>query len=182
VAGGTEQRIALAGAELNAHISGRLITFEHFATFPLANRDVYAYDVPTGRVYQLTDTPTLDESLNDVSVSANGTSRVVYQVQEAGNFNVYGFTFSLRTPAQMIADLVDKTFRFVGLPTLRAALRARLEEAAAALVQNRPALACTILDGYIQAVQVLAPRPLTAAQVAELVADARGIKAAIGCA
>jgi hypothetical protein len=93
VAGGTEQQLALVGVETNPNVSGTLISFDRAASQGAA-RDIYVYDTATDTLYQLTDTAA-DESLSDISVSPTGLVRVVNQVLEAGNFNVYARSFTL---------------------------------------------------------------------------------------
>jgi Tol biopolymer transport system component len=95
VAGGAEQRLALAGVETEPNVDGGLISFDRAAS-PGAARDTYVYDTATDRLYRLTNTAA-DESLSDISISATGLIRVVYHLLEAGNFNIYGVSFPLPT-------------------------------------------------------------------------------------
>jgi hypothetical protein len=55
------------------------------------------YVIATNTLFRVTNTPTVDESLNDVSVLPNGNVRVVWAADDdvGGNHNVYGRTFSL---------------------------------------------------------------------------------------
>ena len=94
VAGGAEVQLALAGDQRNPNISGNLIAFEsRNAADATPNWDIFIYDTSTTTLYRLTNTTTLDETLNDISVVSNQV-RVVFSVLEADQ-NVYGYTFNL---------------------------------------------------------------------------------------
>lgn len=100
VGGGQELRLPLAGLDTNPSISGSLLAFEHYdASAATPNFDIYLYDVDTQVLFALTQTPE-NENLNDLSVDAEGTVRVVWTVPENGDFNVHAFTFRLpkKTP------------------------------------------------------------------------------------
>jgi hypothetical protein len=84
--------------------------------------------------------------------------------------------------APQLVRLLDKTLRFVDAPAESATQRAQLAAIAAALSANRPAVACTLLTAYVTAVRAAPVRwGLTAAEKAELVADASRIKAVLAC-
>ncbi|MCP3105156.1 hypothetical protein LZ198_40440 [Myxococcus sp. K15C18031901] len=93
VNGGAEQRLALPGLDANPSVSGSLIAFERKDPAK-GDFDIVLYDLSTQTLYQLTNSPE-DENLNDLSVSDDGTVRVVWTVSEAGDFNVHAFTFEL---------------------------------------------------------------------------------------
>src|SRR5206468_4048983 len=86
-----------------------------------------------------------------------------------------------KTPAEMIADLIDKTLTFAHHMPLGSALRNRLEQIATAVLAKNVTLACRLLNRYIAAVNATPSKVFTAAQKAELVADANAIQTAIGC-
>jgi Bacterial Ig-like domain (group 3) len=97
VGGGTEQRTSLAGPDRNPHISGNLIVFDHYdTTATIPNWDVYVYSVTTQTPYRVTNTLT-DETLSDISVTSDGTARVVWNNLES-DYNVYGF--EVQSPAK----------------------------------------------------------------------------------
>jgi hypothetical protein len=83
-------------------------------------------------------------------------------------------------PAQIVA-LVQKTLAMLNQPLLEAALQAQLENAAATLIAKNKLGACRALNLYIAVVQLQSGRALTVAQAAELITDARRIRAVIGC-
>jgi hypothetical protein len=74
VTGGVEHQLAIAGVQQNANISGSIVTFESQATVT-DPEDLFAYDLSTNTLYNLTNTPALSETLNDVSILPNGTVR-----------------------------------------------------------------------------------------------------------
>ncbi len=101
VAGGAEQQLILPGEDVNPNVAGTLIAFEHLEPGAF-NRDLLLYDMATRTAYRLTNTPSLDETLNDISVCADGQVRVVYTVREGSgtgaSYNVYAFSFRLSAP------------------------------------------------------------------------------------
>lgn len=97
VAGGTEAQLVLPGEARAPHVSGNYIAFEYRDTSSTTNSswDIYLYDVTSNTLYQVTNTPNLDEVLNDDSIDATGLVRVVWAVNEATNgYNVYAFAFA----------------------------------------------------------------------------------------
>jgi WD40 repeat protein len=100
----------------------------------------------------------------------------------AGNSADGSFTVTVRGASAQSVALIDKTLAYLELPALEAALKARLEAAAAALIANNKSAACRALTLYIAAVRLAPSSALTAAEKTELVADATRIKGVIGCA
>ncbi|MDO8586726.1 MAG: PKD domain-containing protein [Armatimonadota bacterium] len=93
VAGGGESQLALVGEQRNPNISGNVISFEGRNLADLSpNWDIYLYDLSSLELYRVTDTPVLDETLNDISVT--GTQiRLVWSVYETDR-NVRGASFA----------------------------------------------------------------------------------------
>jgi hypothetical protein len=92
--GGTEQAVPFpvgSWIRRNAHTSGNLICFQG-QDVGSSNADIYVYSLDTQTLYQVTNTPNLNEMLDDISVTPDGVARVVWAVQES-DFNVYGFIF-----------------------------------------------------------------------------------------
>ena len=85
------------------------------------------------------------------------------------------------TPIEGEAGIGKTTLAYLDLPSLRPALRTSLQAAANALLARRPACACRALTLYIAAVRIAPARAFTAAEKAELIADATRIRAVIGC-
>jgi hypothetical protein len=93
VGGGPEQRLALPGMDANPSISGPLIAFERRDPAK-QDFDIALYDLRTHTLYPLTSSAA-SENLNDLSVAADGTVRVVWTVPENGDFNVHSFIFRI---------------------------------------------------------------------------------------
>lgn len=91
------------------------------------------------------------------------------------------FNVRVRGAVGQIVSLIDKTRLYLDLPLLQAALKARLEEAGAALLQKSTVAACRALNLYIAAVTRMPSSQLSAAERSELIADADRIKVVIGC-
>ena len=97
VAGGPEVPLQLGGFESNPSISRGVVTFESSSVFG-GTSDLWAYVKATNTLYRVTDTPTVSETLNDVSVLPSGAVRVVWAANDdavAGFHNVYSRTFTV---------------------------------------------------------------------------------------
>jgi hypothetical protein len=92
VAGGPETQIELPGLQRNPSISQGVVAFESVAPGAV-NADVFLYIINTNTLLQVTNTPG-NESLNDVTVLANGDVRVVW----AANGDIVGTTFTPPPP------------------------------------------------------------------------------------
>jgi hypothetical protein len=78
-----------------------VISFESKET-AIANADLFIYVIATNTLYRVTNTPTVDESLNDIDVLPSGAVRLVWATNDdlAGNRNIYARTFTVPlTPA-----------------------------------------------------------------------------------
>lgn len=95
VSGGAEERLALGGRQDNPTVSKGLVAFEG-DDLSGGGTDIFLYELSSGRIFQLTQTPGLNESLNDLFVSTLGLVRVVWQVWEQ-DFNVYAYSFQLES-------------------------------------------------------------------------------------
>ncbi|HKW63311.1 MAG TPA: hypothetical protein VJN89_12250 [Candidatus Acidoferrum sp.] len=95
LAGGPETGLNLTGDSINPSISHGVIVFERRNAPLFAPGDIFVYVIATNTLYQVTSTPTVDDTLTDVSVLPNGDIRVVWSALEA-DANVYATTF---TPA-----------------------------------------------------------------------------------
>jgi len=92
-----------------------VIAFE--SRLPGAASDLYLYVIATNRIFQVTATPTLNESLNDLTILPNGDVRVVWdRDDELIAHNVYGVTIQIgqslylnhpTSPVPAFADGVD---------------------------------------------------------------------------
>lgn len=109
VAGTNPHTLVMPGNETNPNMSGSLVSFEH-TDIGASNADLFAYDLASGTLYRLTDTPALNETLNDISVSADGTVRVVFvEADSLGTADVFALTFHIASgPAYKICPLFDQ--------------------------------------------------------------------------
>lgn len=98
VGGGVETQLVQAGVERNPGISGGVIAFEGATSAGVA-ADIYVYQISSNTVFRITDTPFVDETLNDVTVLSNGDVRVVWaaddDTSQAYARNIYARTFTL---------------------------------------------------------------------------------------
>jgi Tol biopolymer transport system component len=116
---GTATRLDFSEAtgsdEENPNISGTLISMER--TLPGAvNADLYLFDIATSTLFQLPETPEVDEHLNDVSMNADGTVHVAFAAEDPLNTldddNVYLFSFNLLVPSYRVCPLFDTSRSF----------------------------------------------------------------------
>ena len=94
---GPETALELAGLQRNPSISNGVIAFENKST-PETPGDVWLYVLATNTVFRVTDTPTVDDTLNDLTVLPSGDVRVVWAGDddlEPGLHNVYARTFTI---------------------------------------------------------------------------------------
>ena len=95
VTGGAEVQLQMAGIEGNPNIAGNFIAFESRATVADAT-DLFVYDVVNNRLFQITDTPLVNEQLNEITALPDGRVRVVWASDEDGltQRNLKAATFS----------------------------------------------------------------------------------------
>lgn len=96
VSGGPEVALQLAGFQRNPSISHGVVAFE--SQLPLFNADIYVNVIATNTLFRVTDTPTVNDSLNDLSVLPNGAVRVVWAADDdvvPGSHNIYARTFTV---------------------------------------------------------------------------------------
>jgi hypothetical protein len=93
------QRLQLTDDQFHARVAGDVIAFEsqNPTTF---HSDLLLYDVAGNRVFQLTNTSTVDETLNDITQLPNGDLRIVWQANDDTSTpipsnNIYAATFRL---------------------------------------------------------------------------------------
>lgn len=101
VGGGAETVLEIVGDERNASIRGSLIAFEHREPVAGANSDIMVVDLANNRLFQITNTPTVNETLNDITLLSTGEVRLVWQAND-GVDHIYGATFML--PAVVVPD------------------------------------------------------------------------------
>jgi MYXO-CTERM domain-containing protein len=94
--GGAEQIIELAGLEQHATIRQAIVAFERRVPSAL-NSDIYLVDLSTKQLYQITNTPDSNETLNDVTVLPGGEVRLVWSGTKpmTTDEDIFGATFVL---------------------------------------------------------------------------------------
>ena len=96
VAGGAETQLQMAGYQFNPSIAGDFIAFESQPTL-LDYTDIFVYDIVNNRLFQITNTPLVNEELNDITLLPDGSLRVVWASDEDGQLqrNIRAATFRL---------------------------------------------------------------------------------------
>ena len=116
--GGLETQLQLAGEQRNPSMSNGVIAFE--SDTGTGSADIYVYVIATNTLLQVTNTPSINDTLNDVTVLGNGDVRVVWSSNDGPGQNVYAHTFSL--PASNVVYNFSGFFQPVdNLPTLNIA-------------------------------------------------------------
>jgi hypothetical protein len=95
-AGGPETQLSLPGTQRNPRIAHGVIVFESQPSGSAAT-DIFVYVIATNTVFRVTDSPMINDVLNDVVVLPNGDVRVVW-APETTQFNVHDIvarTFTL---------------------------------------------------------------------------------------
>jgi hypothetical protein len=145
---------------------------------------------PAGAVvtYNATATDNVDPN---PSVSCSAASGATFAIgnttvsctatDAAGNMASGSFSVHVKGAPEQIVDLANKTLQYLGLSALSAPLQTRLQSTSAALIAGNKTAACGALNLYIAVVQAASGKSLTAAQAADLTADAQLIRAVIGC-
>lgn len=108
---GSGQLVSAGTHDINPNISGSFVSFERIVPGE-TNADVYGYDLESGVLYRLTNTPDVNERINDVSLGADGIARVAYArgVGTSDGDDVYLATFRLRSITEYeICPLFDTT-------------------------------------------------------------------------
>jgi hypothetical protein len=126
--------------------------------------------------------PTLVCTPPSGSVLPIGTTTVTCKAtDDAGNSAGASFKIRVRGAGEQIASLTDKTLAYLDQPALKPVLKAALQAVADAIAAKHPKVACIALDLYVVAVKLAPAKAFTAAEKADLIADATRIKAVIGC-
>jgi hypothetical protein len=112
VGGGAETRLEWAGLEGNPSIAGQYIAFESRASL-VDSADIFVYDMVDNTLYQITNTPLVNEQLNDITVlpdsectAGSHCLRVVWSSDEDGadQRNIRAATFTL--PSDFVAPVI----------------------------------------------------------------------------
>ena len=101
--GGTiETRLDIPGAQWSPNISRGVIAFESRDPAGI-NSDLFVYVVATNLLCRVTSTPTVNETLSDISVLDSGDIRLVWAANDGpfGYNNIYAATISVSPLAQV---------------------------------------------------------------------------------
>ena len=179
VSGSTEMHLSIPGDQRDLRMSGNLVVFE--SGFP-GGYDVFLYDLSTARLYQVTNTPGVDETLSDIVTGCDGVNRIVYAAPGAGDFNVYGFTFQLNDSVNdQLNDLIALVRSFNLHDGTENSLISKLQDSLTAIGNSDTATACSSLTAFINASQAQSGKKLSPAQVKQLVDAATQVKSDLGC-
>jgi len=102
---GTEMRLELPGEQRNPSISNGIVSFESIAPGD-STADLFLYEIASNRLFQVTATAGLDESLNDAFVLPNGTVRAVWAQGPIADRDVRG--------ADLVLPPAGPTYSFGG--------------------------------------------------------------------
>jgi hypothetical protein len=94
VGGGPEHRLEMPGDQVDPSVSGGLILFPSTPPGEQA-ADLYLYQISTNRLFRVTSTQGVNESLVDISVLPDGQARIVWSSGEEGQRDVLGATVEL---------------------------------------------------------------------------------------
>jgi hypothetical protein len=102
IGGAVETRLEIAGTQRNPSISRGVIAFESVDPSGI-NGDLFIHVIATNLLYRITSTPTVNETLSDISVLDNGDIRLVWAANDDqfGENNIYATTMSLSLVAQV---------------------------------------------------------------------------------
>lgn len=98
MSGGAVTQLAIPGISHNPRIRSGIIAFESGSNGS-APSDLFVYVISTNTLYQVTNTPDVDETLNDIDVLPNGQVRLAWAADDGPNLeeNIYAATFSVPT-------------------------------------------------------------------------------------
>jgi hypothetical protein len=178
LAGGNEVHLEIPGDQRWARISGDFISFESQGQ---SGYDIFVYDIRSGKLFQVTNTPGVDEIQNEISV-CNGVGRIVYGAPGAESFDLYAFSFQVANlPEDQIDDLIT-LIRGFNLPQGTAnSLITKLQQALTAIDAGDLATACSSLTAFTNECAAQSGKKLTTDQATQLINSANQIKSDLGC-
>jgi len=178
VTGGTAVRLNIPGLQRSPTISGNFISFE---SFEQNQWDIFAYDIPSAKLFRVTNTLPVDERLNEISVCGN-LARIVYVKAGNGSFDTFAFTFQVPSVAEdQIDDLIALIGSFNLLPGTANSLVTKLQTALDAIDASDTATACSSLTAFINECQAQSGKKLTPDQSTQLINSANHTKTSLGC-
>jgi hypothetical protein len=106
VGGGAEQVLTMAGVQYQPSVSAGIVAFESVSSGDPA-ADLFICEIATNRLFQVTNSVGVDETLNDVFVLPSGVVRVVWAEGPPGSRDVRG--------ADLVLPPVGPSYSFGGL-------------------------------------------------------------------
>jgi len=139
------------------------------------------HDIRSGNLFQVTNTPGLDETLNEISV-CNGVGRIVYALPGFGDFDVNAFSFQVPSVTDDQIDDLITLIRSFDLPQGTAnSLITKLQQALNAIDAGDLATACSSLTAFTSECAAQSGKKLTTDQATQLINSANQIKSDLGC-
>jgi hypothetical protein len=176
--GGPEVHLAIPGDQRWARISGGLISFESGS---LGEHDIFVYDIRSGTLFQVTNTPGVDETLSEISL-CNGVGRIVYAIAGDVAFDVYAFSFQVPGVIEDQIDDLITLIRDFNLPQGTAnSLITKLQQALTAIDAGDMTTACSSLTAFTNECAAHSGKKLTTDQATQLINSANQIKSDLGC-
>src|SRR5689334_2477671 len=176
LASGAEVHLAIPGDQRWARISGHLITFE---SQDANGYDIFLYDIRSGKLSRVTNTPGIDETLSEIDI-CNGVGRIIYSIPGDGSFDLYAVSFAAPSVTQEQIDDLIALIRGFNLPSGTAnSLVNKLQSALAAIDAGDNATACTYLTSFVNECAAQSGKKLTPAQATQLIDAVNVIKTAV---
>jgi hypothetical protein len=145
VTGGTETHLAIPGIQRFPRIAGNLISFE---SQDQNGYDIFVYDIRSGNLFRVTNSPGLDERLSEISV-CNDLGRIVYSIVGDGSFDVHAITFQVPSVSDdQIDDLIALIRSFNLPPGTANSLIRKLQNALDAINSSDVPTACSSLTAF----------------------------------
>jgi hypothetical protein len=137
------------------------------------------YDIRSGQLSRVTNTPGIDETLSEIDV-CNGVGRIIYSIPGDGSFDLYAVSFAAPSVTQEQIDDLITLIRGFNLPSGTAnSLVNKLQSALAAIDAGDNATACTYLTSFINECAAQSGKKLSAVQATQLIDAANVIKTAV---
>lgn len=176
--GGAEVHLSIPGDQRWPRISGDLISFE---SQDASDYDIFVYDIRTGKLSRVTNTPLVSETLSEINV-CNGVARIVYSIPGDGSFDIYAVSFPVPSVTD---DQIDDLMALIGSfnlpPGTANSLTTKLQSALAAIHAGDTATACSFLTSFTNECAAQSGKKLTADQATQLINAANLIKTSLGC-
>ena len=159
-------------------VSGDLISFE---SRDQNDYDIFVYDIRSEKLYRVTNTPLVSETLSEIDV-CNGAGRIVYSIPGDGSFDVDAVSF--QRPS-VVDDQIDDLMSLMGSfnlpPGTANSLISKLQSARTAIDSSDTATACSYLTAFTNECAAQSGKKLTTDQATQLINSANTIKTSLGC-